>query len=45
MAPLSRFMLRVAVAAWVAVAAAFAVRILGQAGHHQPAEESRTPAR
>ena len=44
MAPLSRFMLWVAVAAWVAVAGAFVVRILGQAEHHQPAEESRPSA-
>ena len=38
MAPLSRFML------WVAVAAAFVVRILGQAEHHQPPEDSPPPA-
>ena len=40
MEPLSRFMLWVALAAWVAVAAAFVARIGGAMEQHQPPEES-----
>ena len=45
MEPLSRFMLWVAVAAWVVVAVAFLVRLARRSGEPHPARQRRQPAR